>query len=120
MTGERQRLPDFLGHILQAIERIERYTDGMDEADFLRSEIAQDAVIRNFKVIGEASRNIERDHPAFAAANPKLPLSIAYEMRNALAHGYFKVDLRLVWNTIQRDLPPLQQEVRKAVVAMTQ
>ena len=40
MTGERQRLPDFLGHILQAIERIERYTDGMDEADFLRSEIA--------------------------------------------------------------------------------
>jgi len=40
-------------------------------------------------VIGEASRNIERSHPDFAAAHPELPLAFAYEMRNAFAHGYF-------------------------------
>jgi uncharacterized protein with HEPN domain len=50
-------------------------------------------VIRNFEIIGEASRNIERNCPEFAAAHPELPLIVAYEMRNALAHGYFRVDL---------------------------
>ena len=93
MSRDAQRLPDYLGHILQAIERIQRYTDDMDELGFVQNEMAQDAVIRNFEVIGEACRNIERDHADFVAAHPELPLSFAYEMRNALAHGYFKVDL---------------------------
>jgi uncharacterized protein with HEPN domain len=65
----------------------------------------QDAVIRNLEIIGEASRNIERKHPDFTAAHPELPLSFAYEMRNALAHGYFKVDLAIVWKTVETDLP---------------
>lgn len=72
----------------------------------------QDAVLRNFEVIGEASRNIERDCPDFAAAHPDLPLSFAYEMRNALAHGYFKVDFGIVWKTIENDLPDLRQQVQ--------
>ncbi len=112
MSRAPQRLPDYLGHILQAIERIQRYTDDMDEVVFLQSEMAQDAVIRNLEVIGEASRNIERDHPEFVAAHPELPLSFAYEMRNALAHGYFKVDLEIVWNTVERDLSNLQHQVQ--------
>jgi uncharacterized protein with HEPN domain len=107
------RLPDYLGHVLQAIERIQRYTRGMSEVEFTRSEIIQDAVIRNFEVLGEASRNIARDCPEFAAAHPDLPLSIAYEMRNALAHGYFTVDLGIVWKTIENDLPNLQQQVQQ-------
>jgi hypothetical protein len=57
------------------------------------STLIQDAVIRNFEIIGEASRNIERNCPEFAAAHRDLPLLNAYEMRNALAHGYFRVDL---------------------------
>lgn len=113
MSKAAPRLPDYLGHILQAIERIQRYTSGMSEADFARSEVIQDAVIRNFEVIGEASRNIARDCPDFAAAHPELPLSFAYEMRNALAHGYFTVDLGIVWKTIGSDLPTLQQQVQR-------
>lgn len=49
------------------------------------------------------------------AAHPELPLTYAYEMRNVLAHGYYKVDLALVWKTIKRDLPMLQVEVAKAL-----
>ena len=104
MSRDPRRLPDYLGHILKAIERIQRYTAGMDEAGFHQSEIAQDAAIRNFEVIGEASRNIERSHPEFVVAHPELPLAFAYEMRNALAHGYFKVDFGIVWKTIAADL----------------
>ena len=118
MSKDPQRLPDYLGSILQAIDRINRYSAGMDEAGFLQHDMAQDAVIRNFEVLGEASRNIERDHPGFAAAHPELPLAFAYEIRNALAHGYFKIDLDIVWRTIKSDLPGLQLRVHQALIQL--
>lgn len=111
MSRDPQRLPDYLGHILEAIERIHSYVAEVDEVDFLSSKIVQDAVIRNLEVIGEASRNIERVHPEFAAAHPELPLALANDMRNALAHGYFKVDLEIVWKTIQGNLPDLHAQI---------
>ena len=70
MSRDPQRLPDYLGHILEAIERIHAYVADVDEVGFLSSKIVQDAVIRNLEVIGEASRNIESVHPEFAAAHP--------------------------------------------------
>ena len=112
MKRDQQRLPDYLGHILEAIERIGRYTDEIDENSFLQDEMAQDAVIRNLEIIGEASHNIERDYPEFAAAHPELPLAFAYQMRNAVAHGYFKVDLEIVWKTIQNDLAGLHTQIQ--------
>ncbi len=115
MTGKAQRIPDYLRHILQAIENIERYTDDMDEPAFLNNQLVQDAVIRNFEIIGEASRNIELADPDFATAHPEIPLAFAYEMRNALAHGYFKVDLEIVWKTIEVDLPELAMTVRRII-----
>lgn len=113
MTRAERRLDDYLGHILEAIERIDRYVDGLDERAFLNNQLVQDAVTRNFEIIGEASNNIEKHHPDFAAAHPDLPLSFAYQMRNAIAHGYFKVDYEIVWRTIHRDLPRLYGQVRR-------
>lgn len=110
-----QRLADYLTHIIEAIERIELYTEDMSEVDFLSNPMAQDAVIRNIEIIGEASNSIEKRYPDFAAANPELPLAFAYQMRNAVAHGYFKVDLEIVWNTIHADLPGLYQQVREVI-----
>ena len=111
------RLPDYLRHIVEAVDRIHRYTAPMNEAGFVGSELVQDAVTRNLEIIGEASRNIETRCPAFAAQHPDLPLSFAWQMRNVLAHGYFKVDLALVWQTVQRDLPALRQGVQAALDA---
>jgi uncharacterized protein with HEPN domain len=118
MSRDPQRLPDYLGHILEAIERIQHYVDAMDEVGFLGSKLVQDAVIRNLEVIGEASRNIERAHPDFAAAHPELPLALANDMRNALSHGYFKVDLGIVWTTIQGNLPDLHAQVQDALASL--
>jgi uncharacterized protein with HEPN domain len=114
MRRNQRRLADCLAHIAEAIERIDRYTGDMDEAAFLSSQLVQDAVIRNFEIIGEASNNIEKHHPDFATAHPELPLSFAYQMRNAVAHGYFKVDFGIVWKTIQLDLPGLHIQIRNA------
>lgn len=118
MSRDPQRLADYLGHILEATERIQRYTEDMYDVEFLSDDLVQDGVIRNLEVIGEASRNIERAHPEFAATHPELPLSIAYDMRNALSHGYFKVDLEIVWKTVQADLPQLQRAVAKLLKGM--
>lgn len=115
MTHDDLRLPDYLGHILDAIERIGRYTAGLDEAAFKQNSLVQDAVIRNFEIIGEASRNISKRYPDFAAAHPSLPLAVAYEMRNAVAHGYFKVDLEIVWKTIHNDLLALYHQVQQVL-----
>ncbi|ACO81114.1 hypothetical protein AvCA_50240 [Azotobacter vinelandii CA] len=112
MSRDRQRLTDYLVHILEAIERIDRYTEDMSEVTFLENQMAQDAVIRNLEIIGEASNNITKHYPEFAATHPELPLAFAYQMRNAIAHGYFKVDLEIVWKTIQRDLPGLYRQVQ--------
>jgi uncharacterized protein with HEPN domain len=111
MSRDQQRLADYLAHILEAIERIKRYTKDMAELAFLENQLVQDAVIRNFEIIGEASNNIEKHYPEFAAEHPELPLALASQMRNALAHGYFKVDFEIVWKTIRSDLPALHAQV---------
>lgn len=114
MSRDQQRLQDYLAHILQAIERIDRYCEDLSELDFLQNELVQDAVIRNFEVVGEACNNIEKHYADFAETHPELPLSSAYQMRNAIAHGYFKVDYDLVWKTIQSDLPTLYDLIQQA------
>jgi uncharacterized protein with HEPN domain len=119
MTRDPQRLSDYLDHILEAIERIEEYVSELDEMAFLGNKLVQDAVIRNFEVIGEASNNIEKRFPEFVAAHPELPLASAYQMRNAVSHGYFQVDFEILWNTIQRDLPGLHTKVEEIRVKLT-
>lgn len=116
MSDDRRRLADYLAHILEAIERIVSYTEDMDEVAFLNNALVQDAVIRNLEIIGEASHKIGKAYPEFAEAHPELPLSSAYQMRNAIAHGYFKVDFEIVWKTIQRDLPDLHDRVQKVAL----
>jgi uncharacterized protein with HEPN domain len=106
------RLADYLEHILTAIRRIEEYTAGLDAESFLADEMVQDAVIRNIEVIGEASHRIDTRFPDFAAAHPELPVSSAYQMRNAVAHGYFQVDLDVVWATVTSDIPGLGRLVQ--------
>jgi hypothetical protein len=118
MSRDPLRTADYLGHILEAIARIQKYCDDLDEEAFLSSDLVQDAVVRNFEIIGEASRNIERVAPDFLARHPELPLSFAYDMRNVLAHGYYKVDLRVVWRTFERDLPYLKEQVALAMASV--
>jgi uncharacterized protein with HEPN domain len=119
MSRDQRSLVDYLAHILEAIERIAQYTEDMDEAAFFVNRLVQDAVIRNFEIIGEASSNIAKRYPEFAEQHPELPFSSAYQMRNALAHGYFKVDFAIVWRTIQEELPNLHAQIKAAQATLT-
>jgi uncharacterized protein with HEPN domain len=105
------RLADYLRHMHEATLRIAKYVGNMSEAGFLADEKTQDAVVRNFEIIGEASNNVVSRFGEFAAVHPEIPWSLAYEMRNALSHGYFKVDLAIVWRTISNDIPLLGNQL---------
>lgn len=99
------RIEDYFVHIAEAIDRINSYTLGLDRSSFMSDGKTQDAVIRNFEIIGEAAQNIRQRYPDFVASNPEVPWRSACGMRNALTHGYFTVDLEQIWETIQNDLP---------------
>lgn len=101
----------YLEHMLQACARIRRYSEDMTEPVFLENELVQDGVIRNIEILGEAARNIQRHFPAFAAEHADIPWEDIYWMRNRLSHGYFSVDLEIVWRTVQRDIPELEQRL---------
>ena len=103
------RCSDYLGHIVQAMERIQRYTANVTEQIFLSDELVQDAVVRNIGVVGEAAKNIQRIDPGFASKHEEIPWQVMYAMRNRLSHGYDTIDYEVVWNLIQEDLPNLYQ-----------
>jgi uncharacterized protein with HEPN domain len=105
MSRDKQSLLDYLDHIAHAGEKIQKYTADMTENIFLKTDWAQDAVVRNFEIIGEASRNIEKHYPVFVDQHPELPLRDAYKLRNAVSHGYFDVDLSIVWRALSNELP---------------
>ena len=111
--AEAPRLQDYLEHIVEAIRRIEKYSVGLDEAAFLENSLVQDAVIRNVEIIGEAPRNIDRRYPDYRARHTEVSLLSACEMRNVLAHDYFRVDLKAVWRTIGNDLPNMKIMVHR-------
>ena len=113
--NKRPRIRNYLAHILSAIERIERYTAELNEAAFLDDDLVQDAVIRNIEIIGEASNKILRADQEFAERHSNIPWQVMYTMRNRVSHGYDTIDLEIVWQTIQRDLPGLGAQIQRAL-----
>ncbi len=102
----RSDLP-YLGHIADSIAIEEYVADGRDP--FMRSRLIQDAVIRNFEIIGEAANKLSP-----ASRQPADPLwSKVIAFRNRLIHGYWSVDLLLVWDVIVHDLPLLKAEASR-------
>ena len=96
--------------ILEAIERIEEYTNNMDFKDFLNDRKTQDAVIRNLEVIGEAAKNIPEE---LKAKSREIPWREMVGLRNILIHGYFIVDLEIIWNILSNELEPVKVTLRK-------
>lgn len=111
MPADRDDLV-FVRHILEAISKIQRYTEGMSWEDFLSDEKTQDAVVRQFEVVGEAAKKVSE---AFRSQHPNVPWSQMARMRDVLIHHYFGVDLSLVWETVQRDLTRLLPIFRSLV-----
>ena len=94
--------------ILKAIEKIERYVDGMTLTKFKQNELVIDAVVRNFEIIGEASKSIP---PSVQRSYPHVPWKEMKGMRDVLIHEYFGVDIKILWHTTRKNLPILQKQL---------
>ena len=90
--------------ILAAIERIAQYTESMDYDTFCLDQKTVDAVIRNFTIVGEAVRYVPEQ---IISAHGEIPWRDMGDMRNVIVHSYHRVDLGVIWETIQNDLPCL-------------
>jgi uncharacterized protein with HEPN domain len=100
----------FLKHILDSINQIEEYIDGMGFEDFVSSKLVQDGVVRQLEIIGEATKHLS---PQLREKYPKIPWEDIAGMRDRLIHHYFGVDLEVVWDTVEKDLPALKKNVKK-------
>ena len=96
--------------ILKSIDKIENYLEGMTIASFQKNDLVIDAVVRNFEIIGEASKNIPL---AFRRSHSEIPWDQMNAMRNILIHEYFGVDIKIVWYTAKKNLPLLRKELVK-------
>ncbi|HKW21455.1 MAG TPA: DUF86 domain-containing protein [Ktedonobacterales bacterium] len=97
-----------LESILESTELIERYVNGLAWDTFFTSQQTQDAVLRRIEIIGEAVKSLPQD---WKDANPVAPWREMARMRDIVIHRYFSVDLPLVWQTIQVDIPELKRIV---------
>jgi uncharacterized protein with HEPN domain len=99
-----------LNHVLEAIEKIENYTENTSKEEFKRNVKTQDAVIRRLEIIGEAIKNLSED---FKEDNKESIWEGAAGMRDILIHQYFGVDLDIIWNTINQTLPELKENIKE-------
>ena len=107
--GERVYL-DRLQDILYAVQRAESFIEGMNYDEFQADDKTAFAVVRALEIVGEAAKMIP---PEVRQEWPDLPWREMAGMRDKLSHDYFGVDLRRVFETVRRDLPPLRVSLEK-------
>ncbi len=97
-----------LRHILESIGKIESYLQNFDEEKFGKDSLRQDAVLRQLEIIGEASKNLTNE---LKKSNPHVEWRKMAGTRDRLAHGYFSVDIEIVWRITQDFLPKLKTDI---------
>ena len=100
----------YIEHILSSINSIQEYISGLSLETFLEDRKTQDAVVRQFEIIGEATKRISLD---FRDNHPDIPWSHMAGMRNVLIHDYIDVNFEIVWKTANEDIPLVKEAILK-------
>jgi uncharacterized protein with HEPN domain len=108
------RLLDYMEHVAEAARQACSYVDGMEKPAFFADTRTQQAVILNLVIIGEAATRLLQSYDAFLERHPQIPWRSMKGMRNRIAHGYFDIDLEVVWETVRTALPRLLRQLPAA------
>jgi uncharacterized protein with HEPN domain len=109
--SENHRLPDYLDHIQQAAADARSFVEGLAKDDFLADKRTQQAVILSLIIIGEAATKVMDGYSEFTQSHSEVPWRSMRNMRNRMAHGYFDINLDVVWDTTQEWLPALLKQL---------
>ena len=113
MSSRPRRWRFRLRHIVEAVEKIQIYVDGMSLEDFLADTRTSDAVLRNLEIVGEAARLVPEE---VTTRHQRVPWADMRALRNIVAHEYDRVDLRIIWEAVHLDLPPLVTLLQKVLL----
>jgi uncharacterized protein with HEPN domain len=103
-------------HMIEACESVQRFIQGRRRLDFESDQMLLFAVVRAIEVLGEAAGKVSEDT---RSACPEIPWPEITNMRNRLIHGYFDIDIDIVWNTASIELPALLADLRRIAHAQT-
>ena len=101
----------YLEEILQAANYIDSYTKNLDLDEFIKDTKTSQAVILNLLIIGENANKLLSLHPEFTQNTEHLRWTAMRGMRNRIAHGYFEMDMEIVWETIQQSIPKIIEQI---------
>jgi uncharacterized protein with HEPN domain len=96
--------------MIEAGESVQRFISDRRRSDFESDQMLLFAVVRAIEVLGEAASKISED---VRSASPEIPWSAITDMRNRLIHGYFDIDVDIVWNTATIEIPALLSDLRR-------
>ena len=102
MSPVRRQFILYLEDMLQSMEKIEVYLNKLNFSEFKKNSMVVDAVIRNFEIIGEASKNIPKN---IQEKYPEIPWRKMYGLRNLISHEYFGIDYEMIWEIAKKNLP---------------
>ncbi len=108
MKKESRTYLMYLEDMMLAMDRIAEYIEGYSFIKFKQDYKTVDAVIRNFEVIGEASKNLPKE---FKDSYTEIPWSEMYLLRNKVSHEYFGIDYEIIWDIASNYLPQNRKEL---------
>ena len=113
MNAQQRKLRqfDYIEHMLEAIRLVRGYVEEMSREEFFADKKTQQAVVLNILILGEAATQVGSEYPEWAEQHPEVPWRSMRGMRNRLAHGYFDINLDVVWDTAQLSLPELEEKL---------
>ena len=112
--GERREWRFYVEDMIRFCEQARDHASGLDREEFIAARMAYDATLRNLELVGEAATRVPA---SIREANPAIPWRKIIDLRNRLAHGYLKIDDRMLWSILRDDVPALLPALRRLLAA---
>jgi uncharacterized protein with HEPN domain len=106
----------FLHDMVESCHRVQIYTAGLTESNFLADHLVYDATLRNLEIIGEACKQIPT---AVREQYPHIPWRKISGMRDIVIHHYFGIDQEVIWSVVVTEIPQLKEQLQTIITELT-